>query len=73
VEDEVTQQEAALNTIQAVAEAIRSLGSVPSGELYAHVMGQLSFTHYTNVIDILKRTGLVVEKSHLLTWVEPKS
>ena len=68
----MTQQQAALEIIKTLAEVIRSLGSVPSGHLYAHVMGQLSFAQYMSAIDILKRTGLVTEQAHLLAWVEPK-
>lgn len=63
---------AALKTVQAVAEAIKELGSVPSGELYAQLMGHLSLSAYTRVIDTLKRTGLVKESNHLLTWIGPK-
>jgi hypothetical protein len=55
----------------AVAEAIRELGSVPSGHLYARLMGQLSVESYGAIIRTLKGAGLVEEKSHLLTWVGP--
>jgi hypothetical protein len=55
----------------AVAEAIRELGSVPSGHLYAQLMGQLSLESYGAILRTLKGAGLVEEKSHLLTWVGP--
>jgi hypothetical protein len=69
----LTPQEAAIEIIKTIAEAVRSLGSVPSGHLYARVMGTLSLDAYTRVIESLKRMGLVEEKNHLLTWVGPKS
>jgi len=55
-----------------VAEAIRKLGSVPSGELYARVCGTLELPAYQQVIALLKRAGLVSERNHLLTWVGPE-
>jgi hypothetical protein len=55
-----------------VVEAIRELGSVPNGHLYAHVMGMLSFDEYQRIIAILKESGLVKEENHLLTYVGPK-
>jgi hypothetical protein len=61
---------AGLDVIRAVAEAIRELRTVPSGNLYAHVMGRLSIQEYEKVIGILKGADLVRESSdHLLTWV----
>jgi hypothetical protein len=55
----------------AVAEAIRELGSVPSGHLYAQLMDKMSLETYTAVIQVLKNTKLVEEKNHLLTWIGP--
>jgi hypothetical protein len=63
---------AGVQAIAAVAEAIRGLGEVPSGTLYAHVCGTLSLDAYRRVIGILKRAGLVSEENHLLRWVGPK-
>ena len=61
---------AALGIIQAVAEAIRELGEVPSGHLYANLMGQLSLEQYEHILGILKGAGLVRQSNaHLLTWV----
>jgi hypothetical protein len=64
--------EAAFAAVQAIAETIRSLGSVPNGVLYAQVMGYLDLAAYDRVIGILKRTRLVTEENHLLTWAGPK-
>jgi hypothetical protein len=54
-----------------IAQAIRELGSVPSGHLYARLMGHFSLNEYTQIIGALKSVGLVKEKAHLLTWVGP--
>ena len=60
---------AALGILKAVADAIRELGEVPSGHLYAHLMSKLSLEQYEQVIGILKQAGLITESNHLLTWV----
>ena len=66
------QIKAAFEMTAAVAEAIRELGSVPSGELYARLMPHLDFPTYEKLIATLKGAGLVAEdKSHLLRWVGP--
>ena len=65
---------AALNIVQAIAETIRELGEVPSGELYARLIGKLALSDYEEVIRILKETGLVTETpGHLLRWNEPET
>ena len=60
---------AQLRIVAAIGEAIKDLGSVPSGHLYARVMGILSLDQYNQVIGILKKQGLIEEKSHELTWI----
>jgi len=68
------QLNATLNVVQAIAETIRELGEVPSGELYARLVGKLDLPDYEEVIRILKETGLVTETpGHLLRWNEPES
>ena len=60
---------AGLNTIQAIAEAIREAREIPSGHLYAMIMNHVDIHSYTKIIDILKRSGLITEdKFNLLTW-----
>ena len=56
----------------ALAEAIRDLGSVPSGHLSARVMGQMGLAHDEWAIARLKGAGLVAEDNHVLRWVGPK-
>ena len=73
----VTKREvaAAVEAVAAVAEAIRELGSVPSGHLYAaSVMpAGIELATYERILGILKGAGLVAEDgSHMLTWVGPK-
>ena len=64
----------ALNIVQAIAETIRELGEVPSGELYARLMGKIDLSDYEEIIRILKETGLVTETpGHLLRWNEPET
>ena len=66
------QRKAAVNAVLAISEAIRELGSVPSGHLYARVMGHMSLQSYEGIIRILKNAGLVSESANLLIWVEPQ-
>ncbi len=64
---------AAVSALLALAETIRELGTVPSGTLYAQVMGCLTLEQYESAIRTLIRTGLVIEdQSHLLRWVGPQ-
>jgi len=63
---------AGLQTIMAVADSIRELGEVPSGTLYAVLMGKLSLEGFNKVLGILKNAGLVTEtEGHLLRWTGP--
>ncbi len=61
----------AIQATAAIAEAIREVGSIPSGHLYAHVVGRMTYETYTAVIALLKRAGLVAESSNVLRWVGP--
>lgn len=63
------QEKAALAIVLAVGEAIKDLGSVPSGHLYAQLMGRMSLETYNKVIALLVKTGAVKNENHLLTWV----
>lgn len=63
------QVNAAVQIVVAVGQAIRELKSVPSGHLYAQLMGKMNLETYNKVIDTLKRTGAVTEENHLLKWV----
>lgn len=65
--------EGTLRVVLAIAQAIEELGTVPSGHLYARLMGHLDIDAYQSVIATLVRAGLVREHpSHLLEWVGPQ-
>lgn len=63
------QVRAAIGTVMAVGDAIRDLGEVPSGELYANVMSKITFTQYSQIIEILVGAKLITNHGHLLKWV----
>ncbi len=62
---------AGLEIIKAVADAIRELGRVPSGHLYARLAASgCTFENYEKIISIIKNTGLVRETpGHELVWI----
>ena len=63
---------AAVRVAHAVAETIRELGEVPSGHLYARLMGVMELRQYEQVIDLLVDARLVERTpSHLLRWIGP--
>ena len=63
---------AELNLIRIVADAIREIGSVPSGQLYAYLMGHMSLSQYQSIIGTLKKAELVRESNNVLVWIGPK-
>ena len=50
---------AAVRVAHAIAETIRELGEVPSGHLYARVMGVMDLRQYEQVISLLIDARLV--------------
>lgn len=70
LENEVTIK-AVIGIISAVGDAIRELGEVPSGHLYANLMARMEFSTYEMVISSLKNAGLVTETGFILKWVGP--
>ena len=68
----MTNDPAALGATLAIAEAIRALGRVPSGHLYARLMGHMSLETYMAMLDVLKRAGLIaVDGAHEIRWIGP--
>ena len=61
------QKNAIIATMAAIYETIRDLGGVPSGHLYARLMGRMSLDTYNLMISTLKQQGLVSESGHYLT------
>ena len=64
------QVKAAIGVACAIADAIRELHEVPSGHLYAELMGHLSLDQYQAIIDGLERAKLIKVENHLITWIE---
>jgi len=62
--------QALVKVITAIADTIKELKEVPSGVLYAQLMGNMTLENYTYVIDILKQSGKVKESNNVLSWVE---
>jgi len=61
---------AGLETIKAVADAVRELKRVPSGTLYATVMGHLSLSGYDKIVQILCNAGVIRKHpDHTLEWI----
>lgn len=50
-----SEQEKALEVVRIVAEAIREAGTMPSGILYANLMGYMSLGTYEGILGTLKR------------------
>ena len=62
-----------------MSEAIRAAGQIPSGVLYAMMMGQISLEVYESILDRLVGAGLIRDTggtrpmpTHLLTWIGPR-
>lgn len=73
---DVTREEirAVLEIMLAMSEAIRELGRVPSGVLYAQMMGALpglSLQSYQSIVDRLVGAGLIKVVAHELIWIGP--
>ena len=66
--DEKTKRAAAA-ILLAIGDVIKELGEVPSGHLYARLMGHMSLDSYNKCIAALKDAGLVTESNYVLRWV----
>ncbi len=62
---------AGIRVAAVVGDTIRQLGSIPSGELYAQLMGHMNLDTYNKCIQVLKKAELVEESNHVLRWVGP--
>ena len=52
----------------AIASLIKEVKEIPSGHLYAQLMGKMSLDQYQNMIETLQKAGLVSLKNDLLTY-----
>lgn len=70
-EDKIKQQILSYLKMSAIlADTIQEIKSVPSGHLYAMVMGKMDINTYNHLIDTLIKGGVVRrEPSHLLVWI----
>jgi len=63
------QLKAAFAALQALATAIKDLGSIPSGHLYAQVSCVMTIGDYDAAIRTLCNAGVIRrDASHLLHW-----
>ena len=65
------QMAAGYQMVVAVGQAIKALQRVPSGHLYAHLMGSLTLDEYQTIIGLLKKAGVVREECDELIWNAP--
>ena len=69
----MNKQQAALEILLAVANAIKELGTVPSGHLYAQLMSSgMSLENYQAILKVLEGAGAIEIKNHLITYVGPR-
>ncbi len=67
------QTKAALQIMMAVAETIREMREVPSGVLYAHLMGKMNLEQYNSMLGVLERNKLItVGLNHVIHWTGPQ-
>jgi len=68
----VTRQQiiASLNAIKAIADTIKELGVVPSGQLYGTLVGVMDLNTYESFVSRLVGAGLVKKNGNMLVWVE---
>ena len=67
-----TELTAGLQALAAVDDAIRELGSVPSGQLYGQIVSVIPFEDFSKMLDILKRADLITEDAnHIIRWNRP--
>ena len=64
---------AAMTFTTAIGEAIRDIGNVPAGHLYAAVCSVMDINMFNAIIAKLEEAGLVKRNGHLLSWIGPSS
>jgi len=52
----------------AIASLIKEVKEIPSGHLYAQLMGKMTLDQYQNMLATLQKAGLVSLKNDLLTY-----
>ncbi len=67
--EQTEQVKVAIEVVSELAMVIRDAKRIPSGHLYAHLMGVLSLDKYEMIIGLVKKTGLVIQDGDELVWV----
>lgn len=62
------QLQAGLAALRAIADAVRELKQVPSGHIYAAVMGTMDINAYEKAIGLLCNSGVIRKNGDLLVW-----
>jgi hypothetical protein len=63
------QIQSAITAVSEIGKVIRDVKRIPSGHLYAQLMGVLSLEKFEIIIGLLKKTGLVTEQNNELIWI----
>jgi hypothetical protein len=64
---DMTNQAKAVQMVAALYEAISGIPEgIPSGHLYAAVMGTVDLTTYEQLIGVMVRSGLITRSNHVL-------
>lgn len=61
-------KQAIVSIVTIVADAIKELGTVPEGVLYANLSGYFTLRDFTMIIDLLLDAKLVRRDNFVLTW-----
>jgi predicted transcriptional regulator len=57
--------------ILAIADTIKELSPIPSGHLYAALLGtQMSLDTYQQIISALEKAGKIKVSNNLITWID---
>ena len=66
-----TRAKALIEICNAILDAIKAAGQqgVPSGHLYAMLMGRMSLSTYTSIIGALQVAGKITNQGHVLRAV----
>lgn len=72
-EKEQASLKAILAKAKAIREAIKELGSIPEGHLYAILMGHMNLMEFDFLIGLLVKAGEITRSNHLLTYVKEVS
>ena len=70
VKNQTDTKEAVRQIVLAVSDAIKELKGVPSGHLYARLMGFMSLDTYNTIVSVLESAGKIKVKNHFITWME---